>query len=56
MPLVADFEDQLYGDFVFWRFGPKLPLLAKSSIFLQENGDRAKFHWLQDPLYDDFVF
>ena len=29
---VADFEDQLYGDFVFWRFGPKLPLFAKSSI------------------------
>ena len=31
----ADFEDQLYGDFAFWRFWHELPLLAKSSIFKQ---------------------
>ena len=30
---VADFEDHLYCDFVFWRFGPKLQLFANSFIF-----------------------
>ena len=28
LPLVAEFGDQLYDDFVFWRFGPKLQLFA----------------------------
>ena len=30
---VADFEDPLYDDFEFWRFGQKLQLLAKSFAF-----------------------
>ena len=25
---VADFEDQLYGDFAFWRFGPKVRIVS----------------------------
>ena len=33
IPLVSYVEDQQYDDFVFWRFGPKLPLFAKSFIF-----------------------
>ena len=35
IPLVADFEDQLYGDFAFCRLGPKIQMFAKNFTFQQ---------------------
>ena len=59
MPLVSYFEDQLYDDFVFWRFWTKTTVACEKFHILAVKWGLGKIPPVadfKDQLYDDFVF